>query len=159
MFGVASGNSHTYITQWLETATGGNVKVEFALIADRVRFKCLKCGLTHTAPAIKDSTCIDFGIQEFVKLHAHKTGGWKCYRCQQFIEKSITEHAIECEEWMKAVSKATQKVTADFKPVGGGKIDDPYQKELKIKEVAAKLDAEYAAKLDDNAIAKKIKEL
>lgn len=85
---MASSNPQTYMTQWLATATNGTVTGEFSLMHQRMRLKCWKCHATLTVPEPTDSTTVDYGVQEFVKLHSHKGGhgdedkiggGWTAY--------------------------------------------------------------------------------
>lgn len=149
----ASSNPQTYITQWLETATKGTVVPEFSLFNNRMRLRCLKCKQTLTVIR-PEGTTIDYGIQQFVTLHAHKVGSWVCYQCCKEVTVGITEHAADC---VPIEQKKPIPVTGDFKQVG--KIDLNPEKEAKIKQVADNISKEYAAKLDDNAIAAKIKEL
>jgi len=140
-----SSNPQTYMTQWLLTATKGTVTGEFSLRHNRMRLRCLKCGQTLTCPT-PEGTTIDYGVQEFVKLHAHKAGSWTCFNCGEEITKSITEHAPECKP------KAWQGVTADFK-----KIDVKPEMAQKIISAAQAVADEYSAKLNnDEEFAKKI---
>jgi hypothetical protein len=142
---MSSSNPQTYMTQWLQTATNGTVHGEFSLMHNRMRLRCLKCGLTLTCPS-PEGTTIDYGVQEFVKLHAHKEGGWKCFNCGEVINKSITEHAPECKP------AAWQGVTADFK-----KIDVKPEMAQKIISATQAVADEYSAKLNnDEEFAKKI---
>lgn len=126
-----SASPEVYVTQWLQTATKGNVIAHEALFANRLQFFCHVCqqSLTTTTDAVKSDGTVDYSLQEFVKIHAH-TGGHK--------------------DEINAAGDKVYPLTADFK-----KIDDKPENEAKIK---AKL-AEYAASLNDAALAKKIAEL
>jgi hypothetical protein len=68
----------SYINQWLLTATKGKVTAETSWFQDRLKFSCHDCGLTLTTStdAVKADGTVDYGLQEFVKLHAH-VGGHK----------------------------------------------------------------------------------
>jgi hypothetical protein len=143
---MAMSTPQAYVTQWLQTATNGTVTGEFSLMHNRMRLRCLKCGLTLTAPE-PTGTTIDYGVQEFVKLHAHKQDSWKCLNCGELIGTSLTEHAPDCKP------AAWQGVTADFK-----KIDDKPEMAQKIISATQAVVNEYAAK-DDAYFAAKIAEL
>jgi hypothetical protein len=91
---------HAYLEQFVKIATKGKVRIEYALHVQRMRLECTVCGMTLTA-AEPEGTTVDYGVQEFVKLHAH-TGGHK-------------DMATDPTQW--PVGKA---MTADFKPVTGG---------------------------------------
>lgn len=149
---MASSNPQTYMTQWLATATKGNVVPEFSLLNNRMRLRCLNCGMCHTSPA-PEGTTVDHSIQEFVRLHAHNAGTWTCYNCAKQLTCSLTEHAVECP----GVKSLPKPVTADFKPIPSGKIDLSPEKEAQIKTAVDNIKKEYAEKLDDNKIAAKIK--
>lgn len=104
------GSVHAYLEQYVKTATKGKVKVEYALHVCRVRLVCTECQMTLTASE-PTGTELDYGIQEFVKLHAH-TGG----RCLHRWVRS--NGGYECEKCKKVSPPVEPKaVTADFKPV------------------------------------------
>jgi hypothetical protein len=132
---IFSDSPDVYITQWLKTATKGNVVSHKAFLANRLQFICHVCmqSLTTATDAVKSDGTVDYSLQEFVKIHAH-TGG----------------HKDEIKYVGGLPDPLPTAVTANFK-----KIDDKPENEAKIK---AKL-AEYAASLDDAALAKKIAEL
>lgn len=142
---------HQYITQWLDAATKGKVVAEFAaMVPDRVRLHCKECGLSLTAN-VPDPQTIDFGIQEFVRLHAHNGEYGK----------------VKPTGDMKWDNGKIVPLTADFKPVSiadgptnvQGKIDKKESSASAILEQVNKTSEEYAAKLLDENIAKKIQEL
>lgn len=146
------GNPHTYIAQWLQAATKGKVVAEFAaMVPDRVRFHCKECGLSLTAN-VHDPQTIDFGIQEFVKLHAHNGEYEK-------VHKPTGD--------MVNQSGKLIPLTADFKPVKladgptnvAGKIDEKPEVAAKIIEQVTQFSEEFASKLLDENIVKKIQEL
>ena len=66
-----------YMTAWLKAATKGNV-IHFADSAycfdDRLKLYCRVCKQQLDAPRPENSFTIDYGIQQFVKLHAHVGG-------------------------------------------------------------------------------------
>jgi hypothetical protein len=151
-----SSNPQTYLTQWLEMATKGGVKAEFALMGHRVRFHCYKCSKVRTWP-MPEGTTIDWTMQEWVKEHEHKNGGFTCWLCHKFIEgRSLTEHAVECVP-DKLIPPTP--VTCDFKPVlpvHRAKIDLKPEAEAKIKAAAATVEKQLS---DDELIAKRVKQL
>lgn len=61
----------SYMHQWLKTASGGRVKVIFATQTDRMTLYCDKCDQSLTAQIPATPYMSDFGVQQFVKLHAH----------------------------------------------------------------------------------------
>jgi hypothetical protein len=64
----------TYLTTWLKSA-GGNVTFEHAFgLEGRGRFHCKVCDSTLTVNLSDSVTKVDYTLQEFVKLHAHKPG-------------------------------------------------------------------------------------
>jgi hypothetical protein len=71
---------HPYLEQLLKTATKGNVEVEYSVYENRMRLRCKVCFLSLTAPEMTTSNELDYGVQEFIKLHAHvggpTTGGY-----------------------------------------------------------------------------------
>lgn len=92
-----------YMEQWLQTATKGNVRFTMAFLTDRMHLHCDKCHVGMTCPKPKDSTEIDYAIQEYVKLHAH-TGGhndkWKCELCGEMTDEALTGpsgHGTTCK--------------------------------------------------------------
>lgn len=67
-----------YLAQYLNTATGGNVFVEYALEVQRWRLVCKKCGKSRTYGAEYDletayekEGVLDSSIQKFAKEHRH----------------------------------------------------------------------------------------
>ena len=103
-----------------------------------------RCGQTLTTPA-PHGTTLDFGIQEFVKLHAHNG---------QFDAPKF--------EPVKPIP-----MTLDFKPVTladgptnvEGKIDEKPASAAKIIDAVDKISKEYAEKMLDSNVIKKIEEL
>ena len=150
-----------YITQWLQTATGKNVICQKAMLQDRLMFTCARCGqsLTTTTSAVKTDGTVDYGLQEFVKIHAHK-GGHKdatiintpTGQLKQVVDPNTGEMKLVPIDY--ELHKGGIPVTADFK-----KIDLKPEKEQQIK---AKIDAYnqmMEKALDDKALAAKIAEL
>src|SRR5713226_1273145 len=66
---------HPYFDQLLKTATKGNVVAVYAIHQSRMRLECSVCEsqLTVSEP---EGTELDYGVQEFIKIHAH-VGGHK----------------------------------------------------------------------------------
>jgi hypothetical protein len=150
-----------YITQWLQTATGKNVICQKAMLQDRLMFTCARCGqsLTTTTSAVKTDGTVDYGLQEFVKIHAHK-GGHKdatiintpTGQLKQVVDPNTGEMKLVPIDY--ELHKGGIPMTADFK-----KIDLKPEKEQQIK---AKIDAYnqmMEKALDDKALAAKIAEL
>ena len=94
---------HAYLEQYVKTATGGKVKIEYALAVNRMRLTCSVCGLSLTAAEPQVANEIDYGVQQFVDIHAHR-GGHK-----DFVTGEGTPTQIK---W--------KAMTCDFKPVTGG---------------------------------------
>ena len=74
-----------YLTQYLNTATNGNVFVEFAIDVNRYRLCCKKCTQTltynyvHALPTMYEKEgLLDASIQKFAKEHRHE--GWVSYK-------------------------------------------------------------------------------
>jgi len=61
---------------YLETSSGGNVEAEFSFFVDRIKLRCRKCQATKTYdgsfPAYVNEGTLDWGLQQWVKEHAHK---------------------------------------------------------------------------------------
>lgn len=93
-------NVNLYLDQLLQTATKGNVTAVYALYVNRMQLSCKVCNSQLTAPEPVAPHELDYGVQEFIKIHAH-LGGHKA---------------------MKAVVIAPTAVTFDFKPVQKGKL-------------------------------------
>lgn len=113
-----------YFDQWLQTATGGKVVPHWAFVTNRLQLKCNVCEAMLTTKQPESSTDIDYGIQEFVKIHAHTgdpcdhmlngssawleiphTGSWQCQKCKM---------------WMHGDAPPPKAVTLDFKTVTTG---------------------------------------
>lgn len=67
------------LNQFLTTATGGNVKAEFAVATNRWRLKCKKCEQTLTfseaydlEKEYREKGRLDAGVQQFAKSHQHQ---------------------------------------------------------------------------------------
>jgi hypothetical protein len=129
-----------YITQWLSTATGKNVICQKAMLQDRLMFTCARCdqSLTTTTSVVKTDGTVDYGLQEFVKIHAHK-GGHKdatiintpTGQLKQVVDPNTWEMKLVPIDY--ELHKGGIPMTADFK-----KIDLKPEKEQQIK---AKIDA------------------
>jgi len=196
------GSIHAYLEQYVKIATKGNVDIEWALHVARMRLGCKVCGLTLTAPEPK-GTEVDYGIQEFVKIHSH-AGGHKSCTCGGTgdpVTGKINHnlHALQCPAfvqtpcihgylmWQNAcdicrevkLGIKNKAVTADFKNVpftplppvakdvlekikaaalGGsmGDIDLKHSMASLIAQQMKSYDKEYAEKMSDENLAKKI---
>lgn len=132
-----TGAEQSYIRQLLKTATKGNVTVEYALHVDRMKLMCSVCDSQLTT-AEPEGTNLDYGIQEFIKIHAH-VGGHK--------DKPIYDPEA-----------TATPVTLDFKKVTSkGMIDEKYAMAQKIESQMQAYEKELAEKMSDVALANKIK--
>ena len=69
-------NLKLYLDQWLSIAGNGNLEYQCAAVADRVMFICTLCEGQYTVPSGGlDASTVDYGVQEFVRLHRHD-GKW-----------------------------------------------------------------------------------
>jgi hypothetical protein len=76
---MAFGRTSEYLTQYLNTATDGNVTVEYAADVDRYRLYCKSCRQTLTygdvvpLPTMYEKYgTLDDSIQQFARFHRHK---------------------------------------------------------------------------------------
>jgi len=69
---------------------------------DRMRIVCLKCRQTLTGDVPETPEKLDWTMQRFVEIHAHKNTGIPCI-------PNSTVNAVD--------PMSTKPVTADFKPV------------------------------------------
>jgi hypothetical protein len=76
---MAYGRVSAYLSQYLNTATDGNVTVEYAADVDRYRLCCKSCGQTLTygdaspLPTMYEKDgMLDDSIQQFARFHRHK---------------------------------------------------------------------------------------
>jgi hypothetical protein len=136
-----SSNPEVYVTQWLKTATKDRVYCVKAMFQNRLQFVCGTCeqSLTTTTDAVKSDGTVDYSLQEFVKIHAHKGG----HNDPVDLEKS--------EGYGKVIP-----LTADFKTV---KIDDKPEIAAKIKANMDAFNEQMAKTLDDKVLAAKIAKL
>ena len=88
-----------YLTQYLNTATNGNVFVEFAIDVNRYRLCCKKCTQTltynyvHALPTMYEKEgLLDASIQKFAKEHRHE--GWVSYKTKLSVMKSPRQEAV-----------------------------------------------------------------
>jgi hypothetical protein len=156
-----SSNPEVYVTQWLETATKGRVYCVKAMFQNRLQFVCSTCdqSLTTTTDAVKSDGTVDYGLQEFVKIHAHE-GGHKdatiintpTGQLKHVVDPNTGEMKLVPIDY--ELHKGGIPMTAIFK-----KIDLKPEKEQQIK---AKIDAYnqmMEKALDDKALAAKIAKL
>jgi len=132
----------TYVVQWLETATKGNVIVTFAFVTNRMQLHCKICNCEHTCRKPESNDEIDYSVQEFVKLHAHVGG----HKNPTKIDKMIAEEFKDVEGI---------PLTADFKKIG--KIDDKLSSAAIIENQMQKYELEIQQKLANQAFSNKIK--
>lgn len=131
-----------YVTQWLQTATKGNVLCQKSLYQDRLLFICQRCGqkLTTTEGAIKSDGTVDRLVQTFVWSHAHTVG--------------INPVGLD---------PLPTAVTADFKKIDSkqesDKIDLKPEEEQKIKANLDAYNQSIEKALNDKVLAAKIAEL
>jgi hypothetical protein len=152
-------NVETYVVQWLETATKGNVSVTFAWLTNRMHLHCKVCQCEHTCTKPQASTEIDYSVQEFVKLHAHVGGhepGWVSYKFGYEAMMNPVYLKPGQHQIMKNIV-APGKIIETDDPQGVAKIDDKPEMAAKIKEQMAKYDAEITEKFKAQAYENKIK--
>lgn len=65
-----SSDVQTYMRQWVQTATKGNVKVEFAWFQNRMEMRCKACHAIYRVDAPQEPTEIAWDIQKWVARHA-----------------------------------------------------------------------------------------
>jgi len=128
------------MSQWLKTATNGNVDCVFALLTNRMKLECNKCDMTLTVPIPDDPTVVDYSVSEFVKIHSHQGGH------TGFEPHSIDKKAQELAQKMAEIT-------------GGTKLDKDPDKAAKIEQFAKTYAEQLKKKLDDSVIAAKIKVL
>ena len=88
-----------YLTQYLNTATNGNVFVEFAIDVNRYRLCCKKCeviqtyGEEYALPTMYEKEgLLDASIQKFAKEHRHE--GWVSYKTTLSVVKPPRQEAV-----------------------------------------------------------------
>ena len=98
----SASNLSAYYTHWLKVASKGNVTYTVAWATDRMMLHCEECDQMLVVSTSKDTTVVDYAVQEYVKLHRHESPD----------KVDTSEGKPVAKEWvpMKAV-------TADFKPV------------------------------------------
>jgi hypothetical protein len=65
-----TGDIKSYMQQWLQTATKGDVVVDYAWFQDRMELRCKKCHAVFRCTLPESPTEIDWSIQKWVKQHA-----------------------------------------------------------------------------------------
>jgi hypothetical protein len=141
-----------YVTKWLETATQGKVIVTFAFLTNRMQFHCKECHEEFTCPKPKEPTEISYGAQEFVKLHAHHkpTGDM----VQDGAGHLNPFYGVN-PAFMKPPGFGPQ--ITNVQVPGKGKIDDSPENAKIIANKMAEYEVEMKQKLNDVALANKIK--
>ena len=97
------GGIDAYMEQWLKTATKGNVHFTMAFLTNRMHLHCDVCNIGLTCEKPVNAQTIDFAVQEYVKLHAHKGGfgdEWKCEMCGVWTKEPLTGpsgHGTTCK--------------------------------------------------------------
>jgi len=100
---MSLGGIEAYMEQWLDTATKGNVRFTMAFLTNRMHLHCDVCNIGMTCEKPVDAQTIDFAVQEYVKLHAHKGGfgdEWKCEMCGTWTKEPLTGpsgHGTTCK--------------------------------------------------------------
>jgi primosomal protein N' len=61
---------HSFMQQWLQTATAGKVDVEYAWLQDRMTLKCHQCGAIYRCDVPSSPHLIDFTLQGWVNKHS-----------------------------------------------------------------------------------------
>lgn len=109
-------NVREYIDQYVKTATKGKVVVEHSLFQNRMKLWCKECDQSLTVPHPKSADEVDYGMQEFIKLHAHT--GNHCAHDWQWWVQDQTFHCSKCKKvWDSGNIAGPKPVTLDFKPV------------------------------------------
>ena len=99
------GGIDAYMEQWLKTATKGNVRFTMAFLTNRMHLHCDVCHVGLTCPKPEDANTIDYAVQEYVKLHAHKGDAWKCEMCGDMVTGPATGpdgHGVKCQAMVTA---------------------------------------------------------
>ena len=113
VIGGLTGTQRTYLEQWLKTAGRGNLELEYATQEPRMRIHC-NCGATYTCPIPEDETNVDWGIQEFVRTHAHITGTYQCRECGDNLARAVYYAYGECPRCrMRQAGRAQANVSSD----------------------------------------------
>jgi hypothetical protein len=137
-------NTQTWFCHYVKVATQNNVLVDWAILTDRVQLTCEKCGLQLTAPKPKDET-VDYGVQEFVKLHAH---------VQQIQTTTFPQaHYQAMQNWGKLQPYAPAAM-AGINPLPDTEANGYEIDKGKIQEKLKQYQQEVAAKTDDVMAAK-----
>lgn len=143
------GGVHAYLEQYVKTATNGKVKIDYALHVARMRLACETCGMTLTA-AEPTGTDVDYGVQEFVKLHAH-VGGHKDKPTGDMIQDGHGNLVpLTCD--FKKIKTGLGKILT----VEGDMIDLTHAKASLIHGKMTAYAKEIAEKMTPEALAKKI---
>lgn len=171
-----------YINQWLHTATLGKVVSHFAWGTNRMQLKCNVCEQQLTAKVPESSDQIDYGVQQFVKTHAHKgdcnhmhsnglsawmeipkTGSWQCQKCMMWMHGDALPPTAVTLDFKKVNSNASNNSDVTFKtystgntnnaPAPIGKIDENYQNQLAIQKQMK----EYEASMEVNSLELELK--
>jgi len=95
---TSGATTETYMSQWLKTATNGNVDCVFALLTNRMKLECNKCDMTLTVPIPDDPTVVDYSVSKFVKIHSHQGGHTR------FEPHSIDKKAQELAQKMAEIT-------------------------------------------------------
>ena len=105
----SASNLSAYYTHWLKVASKGNVTYTVAWATDRMMLHCGECDQTLVVSTPKDTTVVDYAVQEYVKLHRHES--------PDKVDIGLSKVAATVLD-----GRATP-VTADFKPVKRKKKD------------------------------------
>jgi hypothetical protein len=67
---ISTNDTHSFMRQWLQTATAGKVSVEYAWAQDRMELKCHQCGALYRCAVPENPSLIDFSLQAWVNKHS-----------------------------------------------------------------------------------------
>jgi len=106
------GGIDAYMEQWLKTATKGNVRFTMAFLTNRMHLHCDVCNVGLSCEKPVDANTIDYAVQEYVKLHAHKGDKWKCELCGEWTHEPSTGpsgHGTTCTAVVKNGDSCSHK--------------------------------------------------
>lgn len=162
----------TYLKQYLQTASDGNVSYECALLERRLKFICSKCGATQACDAPEDTT-LDYVVQEFVKLHSHRPGHESLFAKQQAAKQvaiaqetcnhsstaqtGVNSGVVICMRCQKTWPVASKVPFKPIDPSGKAVIDKDPLKQQQIQDAVEKYKTSMEQKLIEQEA--KIKQL
>ena len=66
---MAMSDIKSYMQQWLQTASKGNISVDYARFQDRMELRCKACNAIFRCSLPSNSTEIDWSVQDWVTKH------------------------------------------------------------------------------------------